>query len=272
MTRKDTLIQLLCGLGVVLAFGLATLQIQHGLQAQHITLDWGIFARPSSLTTGTYTTTILLGVLTTVKLAVLGLLLALSLGTAVGLGRLSSNPVVSQLCAAYVNLFRNTPLLIQFFFWNFEAVPLLPAAPREWLYAHHPEQWATVAALGVYTAAFVAETVRAGIQGVPAGQREAARSLGMNDALITRRIILPQALRSVLPPLGSQALNLTKNSSLASQIGVTELFFQGSQIQALTFRGFEAITAVAAGYLLLSLSITAGVRLLERHLSSGGTR
>ncbi|GAA5438503.1 amino acid ABC transporter permease [Deinococcus sp. A31D244] len=271
MTR-NTAVQTLSGLIVILAFGLAAVQIRQGLQAQNIVLDWGIFRQPSSLTQGTYATTILLGLLTTIKLAALGLGLALTLGTAVGLGRLSVNPVVSRLCAAYVGLFRNTPLLVQFFFWNFAAIPLLPAGPREWLYAHKPEQWATVAALGVYTAAFVAETVRAGIQGLPAGQTEAARSLGMPEHLITRRIILPQAFRSVLPPLGSQALNLTKNSSLASQIGVTELFFQGSQIQATTFRGFESIAAIALGYLVLSAVITAGVRLLERRFAQGAVR
>lgn len=270
--RNDTVIQTLTGLGVILAFGLAAVQIRHGLQAQNITLDWGIFRQPSSLTQGTYATTILLGLLTTLKLAALSLTLALTLGTAAGLGRLSENPVVARLCAAYVNLFRNTPLLVQFFFWNFAAIPLLPAAPREWLYAHAPEQWATVAALGVYTAAFVAETVRAGVQSLPAGQLEAARSLGMPEHLITRRIVLPQAFRAVLPPLGSQALNLTKNSSLASQIGVAELFFQGSQIQATTFRGFESIAAIALGYLLLSTLITAGVRLLERRLTPGVVR
>lgn len=272
MPRHHVTIQLLAGLGVILLFSLATVQVRAGLQAQNITLDWGIFRQPSSLTAGTYGTTILLGMLTTVKLAALGLTLALTLGTAVGLGRLSLNPVVSRLCAAYVGLFRNTPLLVQFFFWNFAAIPLLPASAREWLYAHKPEQWASVLALGVYTAAFVAETVRAGVQGVPAGQVEAARSLGMPEWTVTRRVVLPQALRAVLPPLGSQALNLTKNSSLASQIGVTELFYQGSQIQANTFRGFESTAAVALGYLSLSLLITGAARLLERRLATGARR
>lgn len=265
--RHPTFIQLTAGLLLILAFGFAAVQLRAGLHAQHITLDWGIFTRPSSLTQGTYLTTILLGLLTTVKLAALGILLALSLGTLIGLGRLSANPVVSALSAAYVALFRNTPLLVQLFFWNFAAIPLLPESLRGWLYDHKPEQWATVAALGVYTAAFVGETVRAGVQGVPRGQTEAARALGLSEAALTRWIILPQAFRAVLPPLGSQALNLTKNSSLASQIGVPELFYQGSQMQAQTFRGFESTLAVALGYLLLSLGITAAVRLLERRAS-----
>lgn len=267
MHRNGTFVQITAGLVLILAFGVAAVQIRGGLQAQDITLDWGIFARPSSLTHGTYATTILLGILTTVKLALLGLVLALLLGTLVGLGRLSPNPVVAQLSGAYVGLFRNTPLLVQLFFWNFAAVPLVPEPLRGWLYDHSPEQWATVIALGVYTGAFVAETVRAGVQGVPRGQLEAARSLGMSEQTITRRITLPQAFRAVLPPLGSQALNLTKNSSLASQIGVAELFFQGTQIQSQTFRGFESITAIALGYLVLSLSITAGVVWLERRFS-----
>ncbi|TSA80550.1 amino acid ABC transporter permease [Deinococcus detaillensis] len=248
----------------------AFLRVRAGFAANSITLDWSIFSKPSQLTQGTYLTTILIGMLLTIRLALIGIVFAMLLGTLVGVSRLSHNPVVNRVAAAYVEFFRNTPLLVQIFFWNFGVINVLPAPIKNWLFNHSPEQWAVIAALSVYTSSYIAETIRAGILSVPKGQTEAAKSLGLNGSQVLSLVTLPQAFRAVLPPLGSQFLNLTKNSSLASQIGVAELFYYGTQVQSYTFRGFESITAITVAYLVLSLTITFLLNLLSRRLALPG--
>lgn len=262
--------QLAAVVALVVALIFIVVRVRAGFAANNVTLDWSIFTKPSQLTSGTYLTTILIGMLLTIRLAVIGIVLAMILGTIVGVSRLSANPVVSRVAAVYVEFFRNTPLLVQIFFWNFGIINALPQSIKSWLNSHSPEQWAVLAALSVYTSSYIAETIRAGILSVPKGQSEAAQSLGLSGSDVLVKIILPQAFRTVLPPLGSQFLNLTKNSSLASQIGVAELFYYGTQVQSYTFRGFESITAITLAYLLLSLSITFLLNLLSRKLALPG--
>ncbi|CAM3679320.1 Polar amino acid ABC transporter, inner membrane subunit [Deinococcus saxicola] len=268
--QRRVLPQLIALLLLLAALVFIVERVQAGFAANSITLDWSIFTQPSQLTQGTYLTTILIGMLLTVRLALIGIVLALLLGTLVGISRLSANPVVSRVAGAYVEFFRNTPLLVQIFFWNFGVINVLPGPIKNWLFDHSPEQWAVIAALSVYTSSYIAETIRAGILSVHRGQAEAAKSLGLSGSDVLTRIILPQAFRAVLPPLGSQFLNLTKNSSLASQIGVAELFYYGTQIQSYTFRGFESITAITVAYLILSLTITLLLNLLSRRLALPG--
>ncbi|ADV67553.1 amino acid ABC transporter permease [Deinococcus maricopensis] len=270
--KRDTTQQLIAGALLILAFGFIVWQVHAGFARNNVTLDWSIFGKPSQLTSGTYLTTILIGMWLTVRLALISIALALLLGTVVGVARLSANPVVRTAASAYVEFFRNTPLLVQIFFWNFGVLNVLPDAAKTWLNAHQPEQWAVIAALSVYTSSYIAETIRAGIQSIPHGQTEAAQSLGLGGLDTLRLVILPQAFRVVLPPLGSQFLNLTKNSSLASQIGVAELFYYGTQVQSYTFRGFESITAITIAYLILSLAITGLLNLLMARLHLPGVR
>lgn len=262
--------QLIAVLALIAALVFTVFRVRAGFAANNVTLDWSVFTRPSQLTGGTYLTTILIGMLLTIRLAVIGIGIAMLLGTLVGVSRLSGNPVVSRVAGAYVEFFRNTPLLVQIFFWNFGVINVLPAAVKGWLFDHSPEQWAVIAALSVYTSSYIAETIRAGILSVHRGQAEAARSLGLSASDVLGRVILPQALRAVLPPLGSQFLNLTKNSSLASQIGVAELFYYGTQVQSYTFRGFESITAITVAYLILSLTISFLLNLVSRRLALPG--
>lgn len=271
MSRTTTQ-QILAGALLILAVGFAYWQVRAGFARNNITLDWSIFAKPSQLTGGTYLTTILVGMWLTVRLALISIVLALVLGTVVGVARLSGNPVVRAAAGVYVEFFRNTPLLVQIFFWNFGVLNVLPQGVKTWLNTHSPEQWAVIAALSIYTSSYIAETIRAGIQSIPRGQPEAARALGLSGTDILRLVILPQAFRVVLPPLGSQFLNLTKNSSLASQIGVAELFYYGTQVQSYTFRGFESITAITVAYLILSLLITGALNLAMRRLHLPGVR
>lgn len=261
--------QILAGAVAVIFLAILITQIQAGFERNNIQLDWAIFGKPSELTTGSYLNTILIGMWLTIRLSLISIALALLLGTIVGVARLSQNPVISFAASGYVEFFRNTPLLVQIFFWNFGVLNMLPQGIKDWLNNHSPEQWAVIAALSIYTSSYIAETIRAGIQGVHKGQTEAAKAVGLHGFDVLRLVILPQAFRKVLPPLGSQFLNLVKNSSLASQIGVAELFYYGTQIQSYTFKGFESITAITLAYLVLSLSLSGLLNVILMQLSKG---
>jgi len=266
---------LLLFVGVLVFVGV---QVAAGIGRNNINIDWSVLGRRSQFTDGTNLGSLLVGLWFTVRLALLSIVLALLLGTLVGVARLSSNVVVRSAAAFYVELFRNTPLLIQIFFWNFALVAALPREVREslgtllgTLFGTGPllgeAVLASIGALSIYTSSYIAETVRAGIQSVPRGQFEAAASLGLSSTQALVKIILPQALRVVISPLGNQFLNLTKNSSLVSVIGVGDLFYSNIQIQNYEGQGFVAIVSVTFGYLLLSLAITAALGLVQRRLS-----
>lgn len=211
---------------------------------------------------------LLKGLVLTVKISLVSSLLALLLGTFFGLGRLSKFKPLRWTSAAYVEFFRNTPLLVQLFFWYF-AMPLaLPQAAREFVYAQDFEFWAATLGLSIYTGSFMAEVIRAGLQSIPKGLLEAAYSSGLSYFQVLTRIILPLAFRAIIPPLGSEFLNNMKNSSLAMVVGVAELCWQSQQIESLTFRGFEATTAATLLYLGLSLTISLILNAVNSHLRS----
>ncbi len=200
---------------------------------------------------------ILQGVLLTVKITLVSSVLALALGTFFGLGRLSNFRPMRWLSTAYVEFFRNTPLLIQLFFWYFALPSALPEGLRMWVFDREFEFWSATLGLSVYTGSFMAEVIRAGLQSIPKGLLEAAYSSGMGYIQVLRKIILPLAFRAIIPPLGSEFLNNMKNSSLAMVVGVAELTWSSQQVESLTFRGFEATTAATVMYLSLSLIIAA---------------
>jgi polar amino acid transport system permease protein len=192
--------------------------------------------------------------------------IALALGTFLGLGRLSRFKPFYWFSTGYVEFFRNTPLLVQLFFWYF-ALPMgLPEDLRQVLFAHNFELWSATLGLSIYTASFMAEVIRAGLQSIPKGLLEAAYSSGLNYFQALRTIILPLAFRAIIPPLGSEFLNNMKNSSLAMVVGVAELCWQSQQIEAMTFRGFEATTAATVLYLGLSLTISAILNMVNLRL------
>lgn len=190
------------------------------------------------------------GLLLTVEISALSLVLSLVLGGVIGIGRRAEAASLRWLCGAYIEFFRNIPLIVQLFFWYF-AVGLesFPAA---------------VIGLTVYTSAYIAEVMRSGLQSIPRTQIEAARSFGMTPYQTIRYVVLPQALMRVIPPLGVEFINVIKNSSIAMTISVTELTFQTQQIESLTFRGFEAATAITILYVLLALSIVLLLAAIER--------
>lgn len=221
--------------------------------------DWSVLPQ--------YAPLFLKGALVTIELSVVSIVLATLIGTLMGLGRLSERRLWRGFCGAYVEFFMNTPLVVQLFFWYFGFPMILPEAVKEWLWTHNYEFIAAVVGLTVYTGTFIAETVRAGIQAVDRGQREAAVAHGLSPRQAMAYVILPQAFRIILPPLGNQFLNLTKNSSLAMTIAVEELTFQSQAVEALTFRGFEATTVATLVYLVLTLTLSALVHWVERKMS-----
>lgn len=206
----------------------------------------------------------------TLKLSLFGIVLAFLLGGVAAVARVIPWGPLRVAARAYVEFFRNTPLIAQLFFWYFGVPALLPESAREWLAGHDLEFLAALAGLTTYTGAYIAEVMRAGIEAVPREQWEAAASSGLSLPGILRLVILPQAFRIILPPLGSQFLNLIKNSSLAMTIGVAEVTFQSQAIEAQTFKGFEATTAATLLYLLLTLVTSALVSWTSRRLALPG--
>ncbi len=206
------------------------------------------------------------GLRMTIHISLISSAIALGLGIFFGLGRISSFKPYYTVSTIFVEFFRNTPLLIQLFFWYF-AMPMgLPESWREVVFAHDFEFWSATIGLSVYTASFMAEVIRAGIQSIPRGLLEAAYSSGLTYTQALRTIILPLAFRAIIPPLGSEFLNNMKNSSLAMVVGVAELCWQAQQLESLTFRGFEATTAASVLYLGLSLVISWVLNLINTRL------
>jgi len=211
----------------------------------------------SLLLTGKYHDMLLGGLVLSLQLLAASLVLALPLALAVALLRLAPVAPLRWLGFAYVEGIRNVPLLAHMLFWYFGAPELLPDAARQWLYdSGKAEAASAVAALTLYTAAYMAEDIRSGIRAIPTVQMEAARALGFGFLATMRRVILPQALRVTVPPLISQTLNLWKNTSIATVIGVAEMMYQAAQVESATFRSIEAFTFASAAYLTVSLLIT----------------
>jgi polar amino acid transport system permease protein len=222
--------------------------------------DWAI------ITSGQYFEWIVSGVKITLQLSVLSIALSFILGLLIAVMRMSQIRPILWLSHAYLEFFRNTPLLVQIFFWYFGSYKILPTAVNDWMNTMNFEFAAAVIALTVYTSAFIAEDIRSGVRSIPKEQMEAARSSGFSYLKSMYYIILPQAVRLTIPPLINQFLNLTKNSSLAMTIGVAEVTYQARQIESYTFKGFEAFTAATLVYLGLSLIITWLVTLYSKYV------
>jgi general L-amino acid transport system permease protein len=349
-------------LAVVLFIAYITNNALTNLENRGITTGFGFLSEPAGFgiiqslvefdETYSYGRTFIVGLLNTLLVSVLGILIATLLGFVIGVARLSSNWLVSRLANAYIETFRNIPLLLQIFFWYFAVLRALPS-PRQsinvsdsfflnvrgfylpkpvfesgflWVlialaiaivgivvlvrWAHHkqqstgqiiptfwwsiallfglplvtfliaglpmsweypelkgfnfrgglaiiPELMALLLALSIYTAAFIAEIVRSGIEAINKGQTEASMALGLSRRRTLRLVIIPQAMRVIIPPLTSQYLNLTKNSSLATAIGYPDLVsvFMGTTLNQ-TGQAIEVIAITMAVYLTISLLVS----------------
>ncbi len=213
---------------------------------------------------------LLQGILTTLRVSAIAWVIAAVLGCLFGALRTTSVPVLRAAAGVYVEFFRNVPLLVWMFFWYFGAPAVLPAAAQAWLDRHGGALIAAVVALGVYHGARAAEVVRAGIQTVPPGLLEAALSTGLTVGQAYRLILVPIALRLIIPPGTGETLNLLKNSSVALTISVAELTFTTRQIEAYTARGFEAITAGTLIYLALCLAVAGVMARVEKRMAIPG--
>ena len=213
---------------------------------------------------------LLQGLITTLELSALAWLLAIFLGILAGALRTVTFTPLRAAAAFYVEFFRNVPLLVWMFFWYFGVPPLLPRAVQDWLFNHGAEFWAAVIALGVYTGARMSEVIRAGILAIPRTQFEASLAMGLTVGQAYRLIILPIALRLIVPPMTNESLNLLKNSSVALTISVAELTFQTRQVETYTAKAIEALTAGTLIYLVLCLSIATVMSRLERRFAIPG--
>jgi glutamate/aspartate transport system permease protein len=223
--------------------------------------NWSVLFEPE------YFGWLLSGLGWTISVALCAWVIALSVGSLVGVGRTLPNKFISTICTAYVELFRNVPLLVQMFIWYFAVPEMLPEDAGRWMKREmpQPEFVTAVVALGLYTASRVAEQVRAGIETVPKGLSAAATAQGMSVAQVYRHVLLPISFRLIVPPMTSEFLTVFKNSSLALTIGLLELTAQSQQIAEYTFQSFEAYTAATIIYVLIALTATILMSILERY-------
>jgi glutamate/aspartate transport system permease protein len=218
---------------------------------------------------GRYLDWIISGAYWTISLGVLAWLIALIVGTSVGIARTCPNALLKNAGRAYVELFRNIPLLVQMFFAFFVLPEFLPRAIGNSIKHMEPPLASFVPALislGLYTAARVAEQVRAGIESIPKGQFDAAAALGIRQGKMYLLILLPQSFRIIFPALTSEFMNIFKNTSVALTIGLLELTAQARQVNEYTFRTFEAYGAATIGYLLIALTAFGLMMAIERYL------
>ena len=233
--------------------------------------NWNIFWQMSPDGTHTYLETLLAGLGWTIATALSAWVMALILGIAVGVVRTLPQRALRALGNAYVELFRNIPLLVQMFLWFFVLPELLPAPVGDWLKALPDAPFVTaVVCLGFFTSARVAVQVSAGIEALSGGQRSAALALGLGLGQVYRLVLLPLSLRIILPPLTSEFLNIIKNSSVALTIGLVELTASARAVQEFSFQVFEAFSAATLIYVFVNLLALSLMRAVERRAALPG--
>lgn len=200
------------------------------------------------------------GTLWTILLSMLGIIIGTIIGLFVGIGKMTRNPFIRWIFVCYINVFRGTPLLVQVFIIHFAVMPLFMNPVNPFV--------SGIVALSLNASAYIAEIFRAGIQSIDQGQMEAARSLGMNHTQAMRKVILPQAFKRMIPPLGNEFIVLLKDSSVVSLIGVTDILYWGRAATGQYYRVWEPYLTVAVIYLVLTLSLTYLLNYLERRYTT----
>jgi polar amino acid transport system permease protein len=208
---------------------------------------------------------ILGGATTTVLVALLSIALAVVLAVIGALGRLSSNPVLNGLASLYVSLIRGTPLIVQLLFWYLGLAQIGQRTGLAFLVL--PPIVCGVIGLGVNYGAYMTEIFRAGIQAVPGGQREAAAALGMPEGLVFRRIVLPQAFRIVVPPVGNEFIAMIKDTALVSYLAIQEVLWRAQTSGRLNSAFFEALLVAALVYWILTIVFSFFQERLEQRLA-----
>ena len=228
--------------------------------------NWGIFFEQIKAGDETYLSWIITGLGWTVAVSLCAWIIALALGSLVGTVRTTPWRWAVRLGNAYVEFFRNVPLLVQMLLWFFVAPELLPEDLSLWVKQDMPakEFFTATICLGLFTSARIAEQVRAGVQSLPRGQRLAGLALGFTLPQTYRLVILPMAFRIIIPPLTSEFMNVFKNSSVAFAIGVLELTFQARQMQEDSEQGIETYLVVTVLYFLCAFIANRGMDWIEK--------
>lgn len=237
--------------------------------------EWGVvfeyFTSPS----------VLAGLFRTIELTVIAMILGLVLGVILAVMRLSQNPIVASAAWAYIGFFRGTPLLVQLIFWfNLSAlyprlslgIPFGPEFISGSANGFITPLVAAILGLSLNEAAYMAEIVRAGLQSVDSGQTEAGQALGMSRLHVLRRIVLPQAMRVIVPPTGNQTISMLKTTSLVSVLSLPDLLYSAQLIYSRTYQTIPLLITASIWYLIMTSVLTIGQFYLERNFSKGGTR
>ena len=218
---------------------------------------------------------ILLGLAGTIELTVVAMVIGIALGVLLAVMRLSSNPVMSAVSWFYIWFFRGTPVLVQLFFWW--ELPLI--LPTIGVLGFHTDTvklinpfFASILGLGLNEAAYMAEIVRAGMISVDLGQTEAAMALGMGRRHVLQRIVLPQAMRVIIPPTGNETISMLKTSSLAFITTFGEMFRVNQEIAAFNYRILELLIVISFWYLVCTSILTVGQYYVERYFARGSQR
>ena len=235
--------------------------------------QWGILLQPEPGGTGTYLAYLIVGLGWTLVTALAAWVMALAIGSVVGTLRTTPHKWIVRLGNAYVEIFRNIPLIVQMFLWFFVVPELLPKGLGDWI-KQVPPPWGSfipaVLCLGLFTSVRVAEQVKAGIQSLSRGQGMAGTALGLTLGQTYRYVLLPMAFRIILPPLTSEFMNVIKNSSVALTIGLLELTGRARAMQEFSFKVFEAFATATVIYLLTNLLVVYGMRALEKKVRVPG--
>jgi polar amino acid transport system permease protein len=193
------------------------------------------------------------GIYVTFKVTVMSIICALAIGLFTGLGRISKNKFINGMASLYVEVIRGIPLLVQLFYIYYALSK----------FVHVPDMASAIIAMAVCYGAYMGEIFRAGIQSIPKGQSEAARSLGMTPAQSMFHVILPQAVKTILPPVGNEFVALLKDSSLVSILAVADLLRRGREYASESFNYFEAYTIIALVYLVITLFLSKLISIME---------
>ena len=235
------------------------------------TWDWSIYLALAPDGTGTYLDSLYLGLKWTLAVAGSAWVIALVLGTIIGTVRTGANKIAVRFSNAYIELFRNIPLLVQMFLWYYVLPEMLPEDLTKLIKASSNAPFITaVLSLGFFTSARVAVQVSTGINALPRGQKMAGTALGMSLPQTYRYVLLPMAFRIIIPSLTNEVAAIIKNSSVASVIYVTELFKSARSMDESTFKTFEAFSAVTLIYLAVSVIAILISNWLERFTAVPG--
>ncbi len=235
--------------------------------------NWGIFweQSPYGHGSGNYIDMLLHGLYLTLLTSAIAAVIAISIGILVGTARTLPSRWLRRATNTYIEVFRNIPLLVQFFLWFFVVPELLPESVGTWLKTLPDSPFLTaIVCLGFFHSVRVAIMLSSGINSLPSGQKLAGNALGFTLPQTYRYILLPMAFRIALPPLGSECLNIIKNSAVALTIGLLELTASTRAMSEFSFQTFEAFTAATLIYLFINVTILMFMRLLEKRVAIPG--